>query len=93
MPEKAISEEIGLKYFGETLTASVAFFNRDSDNLIDYTKENEADKWQSNNLKSLNSKFCLNQCVNAVCNFNETCAEKGLSNSKKEKIVSYLFKN
>lgn len=55
VPEKAISEEIGLKYFGETLSASVAFFNRDSDNLIDYTKENEADKWQSNNLKSLNS--------------------------------------
>ena len=37
------------------ISASVAFFNRDSDNLIDYTKENEADKWQSNNLKSLNS--------------------------------------
>ena len=55
VPERAISEEIGLKYFGNKLTASVAFFNRDSDNLIDYTKENEADKWQSNNLKRLNS--------------------------------------
>ena len=55
VPERAISEEIGLKYFGDKLTASVAFFNRDSDNLIDYTKENEDDKWQSNNLKRLNS--------------------------------------
>ena len=55
VPERAISEEVGLKYFGNKLTASVAFFNRDSDNLIDYTKENEADKWQSNNLKRLNS--------------------------------------
>lgn len=55
VPEKAISEEIGLKYFGETITASIAFFNRDSDNLIDYTKDNEDDKWQSNNLKSLNT--------------------------------------
>lgn len=55
VPERAISEEIGLKYFGNKLTASVAFFNRDSDNLIDYTKENEDDKWQSNNLKRLNS--------------------------------------
>ncbi|MDC0371049.1 TonB-dependent receptor [Flavobacteriaceae bacterium] len=54
-PERAISEEIGLKYFGNKLNASVAFFNRDSDNLIDYTKENEDDKWQSNNLKRLNS--------------------------------------
>lgn len=55
VPERAISEEIGLKYFGNKLNASVAFFNRDSDNLIDYTKENEDDKWQSNNLKRLNS--------------------------------------
>lgn len=55
VPERAISEEIGLKYFGIKLNASVAFFNRDSDNLIDYTKENEDDKWQSNNLKRLNS--------------------------------------
>ena len=55
MPEKAISEEVGLKYFGNKITASIAFFNRDSDNLIDYTKDNEDDKWQSNNLKSLNS--------------------------------------
>lgn len=55
VPERAISEEIGLKYFGDKLIASVAFFNRDSDNLIDYTKENEDDKWQSNNLKRLNS--------------------------------------
>ncbi|MDA8591968.1 TonB-dependent receptor [Flavobacteriaceae bacterium] len=55
VPEKAISEEVGLKYFGNKITASIAFFNRDSDNLIDYTKDNEDDKWQSNNLKSLNS--------------------------------------
>lgn len=53
VPEKAISEEIGLKYFGKQWTASIAFFNRDSDNLIDYTKDNEDDKWQSNNLKRL----------------------------------------
>lgn len=53
VPEKAVSEEVGLKYFGEKLTASIAFFNRDSDNLIDYTKDNEEDKWQSNNLKRL----------------------------------------
>jgi iron complex outermembrane receptor protein len=55
VPEKAISEEVGVKYFGGKITASVAFFNRNSDNLIDYTKENEEDKWQSNNLKSMNS--------------------------------------
>ena len=56
VPEEAISQELGLKYFGDNVNASVVLFNRDSDNLIDYTKEDEADKWQSNNLKSLNTK-------------------------------------
>ena len=56
VPEEAFSEELGFKYFGQDISASVTFFNRDSDNLIDYTKDNEADKWQSNNLKSLNTK-------------------------------------
>jgi iron complex outermembrane receptor protein len=54
-PEKALSEEIGLKYFGTNFNAYVAIFNRSSDNLIDYTKENEDDKWQATNLKSLTS--------------------------------------
>jgi vitamin B12 transporter len=54
-PEKALSEEIGLKYFGVNFNAYLAIFNRSSDNLIDYTKENEADKWQATNLKSLTS--------------------------------------
>ena len=54
-PEKALSEEIGLKYFGANFNAYVTVFNRSSDNLIDYTKENEADKWQATNLKSLTS--------------------------------------
>ncbi|MDA7706036.1 TonB-dependent receptor [Flavobacteriaceae bacterium] len=54
-PEKALSEEIGLKYFRANFNAYVAVFNRSSDNLIDYTKENEADKWEATNLKSLKS--------------------------------------
>ena len=54
-PEKALSEEVGLKYFGVNFNAYIAVFNRSSDNLIDYTKENEADKWLATNLKSLTS--------------------------------------
>ena len=56
VPEEAISQELGLKYFGDKISATVAFFNRDSDNLIDYTKDNEDDKWKSNNLTSLNTR-------------------------------------
>ena len=54
-PEKALSEEVGLKYFGRNFNAYIAVFNRSSDNLIDYTKENIDDKWQATNLKSLTS--------------------------------------
>ena len=56
VPEEAISQELGLKYFGDKISATVAFFNRNSDNLIDYTKDNEGDKWKSNNLTSLNTR-------------------------------------
>ncbi len=54
-PEEAISQEIGIKYFGSKLNASFAFFNRDSDNLIDYVKENEDDRWQATNIRDLNT--------------------------------------
>ena len=55
VPEKALSEEIGLKYFGVNFNAYIAIFNRFSNNLIDYTRENEDDKWEATNLKSLSS--------------------------------------
>ena len=54
-PEEAITEEIGIKYFNKNFNASAAIFNRDSDNLIDYVKENESDRWQATNIQDLNS--------------------------------------
>jgi vitamin B12 transporter len=54
-PEEAITEEIGLKYFNNNFNVSAAIFNRDSNNLIDYVKENESDKWQATNIQDLNS--------------------------------------
>ena len=54
-PEEAISEEIGLKYNRGAFTGSFAVFNRDSNNLIDYVKEKEEDKWQATNIQDLNS--------------------------------------
>lgn len=52
-PEEAITEELGLKYFGKKINASLAVFNRKSDNIIDYTKVNEGDKWQATNIQKL----------------------------------------
>ena len=54
-PEEAISEEIGIKYSNDRFNASLAIFNRDSNNLIDYVKENEEDLWQATNIQDLNS--------------------------------------
>lgn len=53
--EEAISEEIGLKFSKGNLMFSTAFFNRDSNNLIDYVKNNEEDKWQASNIQELNT--------------------------------------
>ncbi|WP_053976841.1 TonB-dependent receptor plug domain-containing protein [Mangrovimonas xylaniphaga] len=55
-PEEAIAEEIGVKFLGKSINASVAFFNRDSQKLIDYVKVNEDDLWQAENIRDLNTK-------------------------------------
>jgi iron complex outermembrane receptor protein len=54
-PEEAISEEIGLKYSKNSFNGYVAIFNRSSNNLIDYVKENQDDRWQATNIQNVNS--------------------------------------
>ena len=64
-PEEAISEELGLKYHTGNFNTSVVAFNRDSNNLIDYVKENESDLWQATNIRDLNTKgFEINAAYN-----------------------------
>jgi len=55
-PEEALSQEIGIKYFTPTFTASAAIFNRDASKLIDYVKDNAPDLWQATNIRDLNTK-------------------------------------
>ncbi len=52
-PESALAQELGLKYFGEKFSFNAAIFNRNSKNLIDWAKENEADKWQTKNFSKV----------------------------------------
>ena len=52
-PENALSQEIGLKYLKSNITVNAAFFNRKSNNLIDYVKENKTDKWQAENIQQV----------------------------------------
>ena len=54
-PEEAISEELGIKYSKNNFNGYVAVFNRSSNNLIDYVKENPTDLWQATNIQDVNS--------------------------------------
>lgn len=55
-PEEAFAQELGLKYTNKGFSANLAFFNRDSDKIIDYVKENEDDLFQATNIRDVNSK-------------------------------------
>jgi len=55
-PESALSEEIGFKYNTSEFQFNIALFHRDSDDLIDWTKENETDKWQTRNFSNVSTK-------------------------------------
>ena len=54
--EEAFSQEVGFKYLSNKFNMSVAVFNRDADNLIDYVRENTTDAWQAQNIQSVNTK-------------------------------------
>ena len=55
-PEKALAEELGVKFISKDITANIAFFYRDAKDLIDYVKTNETDKWQAENLAQVITK-------------------------------------
>ncbi len=55
-PEKALAEELGAAFKNKHFDISIAGFNRDASNLIDYTKNLETDKFQANNIRKVNTK-------------------------------------
>ncbi|MDW5290010.1 TonB-dependent receptor plug domain-containing protein [Formosa sp. PL04] len=71
-PEEAISEEIGIKYNSQRFNASLALFNRDSKNLIDYVKDDEDDLWMAYNIQELKTKG-----IDVNLNYNFRIAEFG----------------
>lgn len=54
--ESALAEELGIKYTAANFKMDIAFFNRKSDNLIDWAKDNEADKWEARNFSEVIAK-------------------------------------
>ncbi|MFZ2282518.1 MAG: TonB-dependent receptor, partial [Lutibacter sp.] len=54
--ESALAEELGIKFTVPNFQMDVSLFNRKSDNLIDWTKDNEADKWEARNFSEVVAK-------------------------------------
>ena len=54
-PEEALTEELGIKYTKGSFSGSIALFNRDSNNLIDYVKDKSDDLWEATNIQDLNT--------------------------------------
>jgi vitamin B12 transporter len=55
-PEKAFSQEVGLKWNTSNFNLSAAVFNRNSNNLIDYVKMKLTDPWQAQNIQDVITK-------------------------------------
>ncbi len=56
-PEEAFAQEIGLKYNTGKFTTSVALFNRDATDLIDFIRENTTiSKFTATNIAKVNTK-------------------------------------
>ena len=73
-PETAFAQEIGFKYTADKFFGSIAFFNRDSDDLIDYIRPNTATNvFTATNIAEVNTKgFELEGTYNfSLANFNQ----------------------
>ena len=54
-PEDAFSWELGLQFSAAKTSATVALFNRDTENLIDYVKFTETALWEAQNFAALST--------------------------------------
>ena len=56
-PEEAFAQELGVKYITSKFSASIAVFNRDAENLIDYIRPNVTDGvFTATNITEVNTK-------------------------------------
>jgi iron complex outermembrane receptor protein len=76
-PEEAFSQEVGLKYFSPRLNASIAVFNREANNLIDYIRPNVTDGiFTATNVREVNTQGIeFDASYNFILgNYNQTLA-------------------
>ena len=55
-PEEALSKELGLRFNSTQFIFYIAYFERKTNNLIDYTKSNAESLWEATNILALNVK-------------------------------------
>ncbi|MDN3665124.1 TonB-dependent receptor plug domain-containing protein [Algibacter miyuki] len=75
--EEAFAQEIGIKYFSPRFTGSVAVYNRDAQNLIDFIRPNTTEAiYTATNIAEVNTKgFEVDAAYNFKLNsFNQTLA-------------------
>jgi len=53
--EEALTEEIGIRYVHHKFKGSVAIFNRDASNLIDYVRQTEEARFEATNIRKVNT--------------------------------------
>lgn len=75
--EEAFAQEIGIKYFSPKFSASLAVYNRDAQNLIDFIRPNTTESiYTATNITNVNTKgFEVDAAYNFKLNtFNQTLA-------------------
>jgi iron complex outermembrane receptor protein len=55
-PEKALTYETGISISTDNVHLNLAYFNRLATNLIDWTKDAEADKWEARNFSRISTE-------------------------------------
>ena len=55
VPESAKNYELGFRLYKNKMLYNISFFKRNSENLIDYVKDDIEDLWQARNISSLNT--------------------------------------
>ncbi|MUU78499.1 TonB-dependent receptor plug domain-containing protein [Winogradskyella endarachnes] len=76
-PEEALAQEVGLKYITPKFSVTLAAFNRDAKNLIDYIRQNtDEESFTATNIAEVNTKgFEFDAAYNfKLNNFNQTLA-------------------
>ncbi|WP_405574983.1 TonB-dependent receptor plug domain-containing protein [Winogradskyella sp. Asnod2-B02-A] len=76
-PEQAFAQELGIKYMTPKFSATLAVFNRDAENLIDYIRSNVSEEvFTATNIAKVNTKgFEFDAAYNfKLNNFNQTIA-------------------